>query len=122
MLNDQLAVNHFKFVEMGNVVTPSKQIEILTCIVDAGPVNAVEIQPLLPPQSGEKQPDDPMRYFLDALLEFIVSQVSMYKKIMFFVVKLYKFIPLKQKLLKVSQYSFLHCLKILDMAVLCAFG
>jgi hypothetical protein len=39
-------------------------------------VNAVEIQPLLPPQSGEKQPDDPMRFFLDSLLEFIVSQVS----------------------------------------------
>ncbi|PSN31580.1 hypothetical protein C0J52_21547 [Blattella germanica] len=26
-----------------------------------GPVSAVEIQPLFPPQSGEKQPDDPMR-------------------------------------------------------------
>jgi hypothetical protein len=48
----------------------------LTFIVDVGPVIAVEIQPLLPPQSGEKQPDDPMRFFLDALLEFIVSQVS----------------------------------------------
>lgn len=59
---------------------PSKQFEILTYIVDAGPVNAVEIQPLLPPQSGEKQPDDPMRYFLDALLEFIVSQVSTNKQ------------------------------------------
>ncbi|PNF30190.1 Ral GTPase-activating protein subunit alpha-2 [Cryptotermes secundus] len=44
--------------------------------ISRGPVNAVEIQPLLPPQSGEKQPDDPMRYFLDALLEFIVSQVT----------------------------------------------
>ncbi|XP_021917093.1 ral GTPase-activating protein subunit alpha-1 isoform X3 [Zootermopsis nevadensis] len=41
-----------------------------------GPVNAVEIQPLLPPQSGEKQPDDPMRFFLDSVLEFIVSQVT----------------------------------------------
>lgn len=39
-------------------------------------MNAVEIQPLLPPQSGEKQPDDPMRFFLDSVLEFIVSQVS----------------------------------------------
>lgn len=104
MLNDQLAVNRFKFGAKGNIVTPSKQIEILTCIVDAGPVNAVEIQPLLPPQSGEKQPDDPMRYFLDALLEFIVSQVSTYKKIMFPMVKQYEFVLLKQKLLKVSQY------------------
>ncbi|XP_069689068.1 probable Rho GTPase-activating protein CG5521 isoform X3 [Periplaneta americana] len=41
-----------------------------------GPVNVVEIQPMLPPQSGEKQPDDLMRFFLDALLEFIVSQVT----------------------------------------------
>jgi hypothetical protein len=43
--------------------------------VVTGPVNPVEIQPLLPPQSGEKQPDDSMRFFLDALLEFVVSQV-----------------------------------------------
>ncbi|GLH07913.1 Probable Rho GTPase-activating protein CG5521 [Gryllus bimaculatus] len=40
-----------------------------------GPVSAVDILPLLPPQSGEKQPDDPMKFFLDALLELIVSQV-----------------------------------------------
>lgn len=51
-------------------------MRFFTYTVGAGPVNAVEIQPLLPPQGGEKQPDDPMRYFLDALLEFIVSQVS----------------------------------------------
>jgi hypothetical protein len=76
MLNDLLIVNQLMFGTKGNVMTPNKKIEILTCIVGAGPVNAVEIQPLLPPQSGEKQPDDPMRYFLDALLEFIVSQVS----------------------------------------------
>ncbi|GFG28404.1 hypothetical protein Cfor_11332, partial [Coptotermes formosanus] len=44
--------------------------------VVTGPVNPVEIQPLLPPQSGEKQPDDSMRFFLDALLEFVVSQVT----------------------------------------------
>jgi hypothetical protein len=55
--------------------------------VDTGPVNAVEIQPLLPPQSGEKQPDDPMRYFLDALLEFLVSQVSKHKKNPIFMIK-----------------------------------
>ncbi|KAJ9597262.1 hypothetical protein L9F63_011866, partial [Diploptera punctata] len=42
----------------------------------SGPVSAVEIQPLLPPQSGEKQPEDAMRFFLDALLEFIVSQIT----------------------------------------------
>ena len=45
-------------------------------IIFLGPVTAVEIQPLLPPQSGEKQPEDSMRFFLDALLEFIVSQVN----------------------------------------------
>ncbi|XP_049857449.1 probable Rho GTPase-activating protein CG5521 isoform X1 [Schistocerca gregaria] len=42
----------------------------------AGPVCPVEIQPLLSPQSGEKQPEDPTRFFLDALLEFMVSQVT----------------------------------------------
>ncbi|XP_066993863.2 probable Rho GTPase-activating protein CG5521 isoform X2 [Anabrus simplex] len=41
-----------------------------------GPVTPVEIQPLLPPHSGEKQPDDLMKFFLDALLEYIVSQVT----------------------------------------------
>ncbi|XP_063231262.1 LOW QUALITY PROTEIN: ral GTPase-activating protein subunit alpha-1 [Bacillus rossius redtenbacheri] len=41
-----------------------------------GPVNPVEIQPLLPPQSGEKPPEeDVSRYFLEALLEFMVTQV-----------------------------------------------
>jgi hypothetical protein len=69
--------------------------------VGTGPVNAVEIQPLLPPQSGEKQPDDPMRYFLDALLEFLVSQVSKHKTNSFFLIKQYKFIPLNQKSLKI---------------------
>ncbi|XP_075222670.1 putative Rho GTPase-activating protein CG5521 [Lycorma delicatula] len=41
-----------------------------------GPVSPVEIQAIFPPQSGEKQPDDPMKYFLEALLEFMVTQVS----------------------------------------------
>ena len=61
----------------------------------AGPVNPVEIQPLLPPQSGEKQPDDSMRFFLDALLEFVVSQVIENTYFMFFRIRQYKFTPLK---------------------------
>ncbi|XP_046401703.1 probable Rho GTPase-activating protein CG5521 isoform X2 [Ischnura elegans] len=43
---------------------------------NACPVTAVEIHPLLPPQGGEKQPDDPTRFFLDMLLEYIVSEVT----------------------------------------------
>lgn len=41
-----------------------------------GPISPVELQAVFPPQSGEKQPDDPMKYFLEALLEFMVTQVS----------------------------------------------
>jgi len=63
----------------------------------AGPVNPVEIQPLLPPQSGEKQPDDSMRFFLDALLEFVVSQVTENTYCMFLMIMQYKFTPLKVK-------------------------
>jgi hypothetical protein len=63
----------------------------------AGPVNPVEIQPLLPPQSGEKQPDDSMRFFLDALLEFVVSQVNENTYYMFFRIMQFKFTPLKMK-------------------------
>ncbi|KAL1130224.1 hypothetical protein AAG570_013162 [Ranatra chinensis] len=40
-----------------------------------GPVCAVELLPVYPPQSGEKQPDDPIRFFIDALLEYMVYQV-----------------------------------------------
>lgn len=39
------------------------------------PISPAEIQPVFPPQGGEKQPDDPMKFFLDALLEFMVTQV-----------------------------------------------
>jgi len=63
----------------------------------AGPVNPVEIQPLLPPQSGEKQPDDSMRFFLDALLEFVVSQVIENTYCMFFRIMQFKFTPHKMK-------------------------
>lgn len=41
------------------------------------PVTDVEVTPIFPPQSGEKQPDDPMRFFLEALLEYMVTQVSL---------------------------------------------
>ncbi|RZF33885.1 hypothetical protein LSTR_LSTR009909 [Laodelphax striatellus] len=41
-----------------------------------GPVAPVELQAVFPPQSGEKQPEDSMKYFLEALLEFMVTQVS----------------------------------------------
>lgn len=37
-----------------------------------------DVQPVLPPQSGEKPLEDPMRYFLDVLLEAMVSQVCTY--------------------------------------------
>ncbi|XP_014663147.1 PREDICTED: ral GTPase-activating protein subunit alpha-1-like [Priapulus caudatus] len=38
-------------------------------------VSAVEIQPILPPQSGEKQLDSPCHYFMESLLDYSVSQV-----------------------------------------------
>lgn len=41
-----------------------------------GPVSLVEIQPVYPSPSGEKQPEDLTRFFLDSLLEFMVTQVS----------------------------------------------
>nr|XP_018896706.1 PREDICTED: ral GTPase-activating protein subunit alpha-1 isoform X1 [Bemisia tabaci] len=41
----------------------------------AEPVTDVEVTPIFPPQSGEKQPDDPMRFFLEALLEYMVTQI-----------------------------------------------
>ncbi|XP_054712928.1 LOW QUALITY PROTEIN: ral GTPase-activating protein subunit alpha-1-like [Uloborus diversus] len=42
---------------------------------DTGPVCPIEINPLLPPLSGEQLPDDSTRYYLDSVLEFMVSQV-----------------------------------------------
>lgn len=46
------------------------------------PIGPAEIQPVFPPQGGEKQPDDPMKFFLDALLEFMVTQVNIYLRLM----------------------------------------
>lgn len=40
-----------------------------------GPVNPVEIGPILPPQSGEKPLDNETIRFLETLLEFMVTQV-----------------------------------------------
>lgn len=39
-------------------------------------IHAAEISCLVPRQSGEKFPDDPTKYFLDALLEFMVAKVG----------------------------------------------
>ena len=36
---------------------------------------AADLLPLIPPQSGEKVPDDSSRYYLDSLMEFMVTQV-----------------------------------------------
>ena len=43
-----------------------------------GRVSAIEINAMLPPQSGEKQPDNQARYLLDSLLNLIVSEVSQF--------------------------------------------
>jgi hypothetical protein len=50
--------------------------ESCTYFYISGPVMPVELLPLLPPQSGDKQPEEPTRFFLDVLLENIVSQVQ----------------------------------------------
>ncbi|XKL61926.1 hypothetical protein PGB90_001759 [Kerria lacca] len=60
-------------------------LEILSKIPPVGtfyndsPVTPADIHPVYPPPSGEKQQDDPMKYFLDTLLEFMVTQVSRIK-------------------------------------------
>ncbi|XP_024085284.1 ral GTPase-activating protein subunit alpha-1 isoform X2 [Cimex lectularius] len=41
-----------------------------------GPISVVEIQSVYPPQSGERSPDDLTKFYMDALLEFMVTQVS----------------------------------------------
>ena len=38
---------------------------------------AMEIVPVLPPQSGEKQPECPTRWLLELLLTFMVSEVRL---------------------------------------------
>ncbi|KAI5741308.1 hypothetical protein M8J76_012347 [Diaphorina citri] len=58
-----------------------------------GPVSPAEILPVYPPQSGDKPPDDSMRFYLETLLEAIVTQIvkiewkdkqySQYKSFMF---------------------------------------
>lgn len=40
-----------------------------------GPINAVETNLIYPPQIGEKQPDDIVKYYLESLLELMVNQV-----------------------------------------------
>lgn len=39
-------------------------------------VHPSEITSLVPPSSGDKQPNDLTKYFLDALLEYMVIKVS----------------------------------------------
>ncbi|KAG8192293.1 hypothetical protein JTE90_002117 [Oedothorax gibbosus] len=44
-------------------------------VPETGPISAIEIIPILPPLSGEQLPDDCTRFYLDCLLEYMVSQV-----------------------------------------------
>ena len=37
-----------------------------------------ELLPLIPPQAGEKGIDDSCRFFLDSLMEFMITQVNFY--------------------------------------------
>ncbi|XP_042904592.1 ral GTPase-activating protein subunit alpha-1 [Parasteatoda tepidariorum] len=46
-----------------------------TDVPESSPVCPIEIAPLLPPLSGEQLPDDSTRFYLDCLLEYMVSQV-----------------------------------------------
>ncbi|GIY68478.1 hypothetical protein CDAR_112172 [Caerostris darwini] len=46
-----------------------------TDVPEAAPVCPIEIMPILPPLSGEQLPDDCTRFYLDCLLEYMVSQV-----------------------------------------------
>lgn len=39
------------------------------------PVNCVDVTPLLPPSSGEKPPENISKFYLEALLEYMVSTV-----------------------------------------------
>lgn len=41
-----------------------------------GPIVPCDIHPVYPPPSGEKPQEDPMKFFLDSLLEFMVTQVD----------------------------------------------
>ena len=41
-----------------------------------GPVSAVEISPMLPPQSGEKTPENLTQWLLENLLNLMVSEVT----------------------------------------------
>ncbi|BES90903.1 Rap/ran-GAP [Nesidiocoris tenuis] len=44
--------------------------------VHHGSISSIEILPIYPPQSGDKQLEDPTKFFMDAILEFMVTQVS----------------------------------------------
>ena len=37
---------------------------------------ATELLPLIPPQTGEKGIDDSCRFYLDSLMEFMITQVN----------------------------------------------
>lgn len=39
---------------------------------------AVETSIIYPPQMGEKQPDDVVKYYLESLLELMVNQVMIF--------------------------------------------
>lgn len=39
------------------------------------PVTPSELLPILPPSSGEKQPENPSKFYLEALLEYMVHTV-----------------------------------------------
>lgn len=37
---------------------------------------AMELLPLIPPQAGEKGVEDPPRFYLDSLMELMITQVA----------------------------------------------
>jgi hypothetical protein len=39
-----------------------------------------ELLPLIPPQAGEKGIDDSCRFFLDSLMEFMITQVTFFSR------------------------------------------
>lgn len=51
-----------------------------------GPITAVETNLIYPPQMGEKQPDDIVKYYLESVLELMVNQVIIQNSFYLFIV------------------------------------
>ena len=70
-------LNHYEFVATDFFI-----YDILLCnhsfflhIYFTDVATATDLLPLIPPQTGEKILDDTSRYYLDSLMEFMVTQV-----------------------------------------------